>query len=388
MSLDSASYPADARNWDGGAKRSSAYSPLLLKPRPVLHLSALDTVPKGVVSVKIVIRIQTRGGSQTSMEEQGEWPFAWIDQALKLYSKRKRPQQLTSRTRIRKRDHLKADVVDDRRVKHSKQKFRESSDGRYGGADVGMLKDADLGLFFSLGMPKKHRRMRLVMVGGEFATRFKDYTIELFGLVANDADSYPYPSKSYPFYGLGKYYVLGHNGYNGPPAGDKLVLHVWSERFFWHQYPAFVQEIWDPQQDAWLIKLWNLESVPEKQRIGCGEHLIRGLQLDVDIDSRGRPPGGQLENAESQDLVDLYAYLWIDRQTRGEGPPTQYEMTGYLGVDRSTLYRRLRQKAMSWSELKSEGHARAEGLDPAARERLLKERGTAKKKLLEKHDES
>ncbi len=151
---------------------------------------------------------------------------------------------------------------------------------------------------------------------------------------------------------------------NGRYEGVRNIR-IWRKRAYSLGSDSFEEEVYHPYQSGWEKVIRNIRYIPD---YFFNKKLLESLvaasksQLKMRATHRGRnPESGKLDNMNIEDLIDIYAYLWAKHQQIGVIAPTQYDLAAYLGVDRTTVWRRIKTD-LNWQELKSQGKERAQTL--------------------------
>lgn len=152
----------------------------------------------------------------------------------------------------------------------------------------------------------------------------------------------------------------------------QLAWRVWYMDVKREGMDSCIRYIWKQESNLAFVTIENINSDLQHSILKNGlgnatnsvitqlERLLPGLKLiEIEETKKGRHLGsGNLDNVDDDDLIDIYAYLWAKHQHDNLKAPNQYDLAGWLGVDRTTVWRRLKD-GMPWAEIKKKGKERA-----------------------------
>jgi hypothetical protein len=137
----------------------------------------------------------------------------------------------------------------------------------------GELEDEDFSVLFELGMPAEAPRFKATYPGVQWGPNFKDFTVELVGVIDNSAEI---PSKEY----VNTIEIMRKRGV--PERGL-----AWRRRVFHKSTKAYIEAIWNPEYGT-QISIEYIEGAPLKSRVAEVRKLVEGLQLTLIPVQQGR----------------------------------------------------------------------------------------------------
>ncbi len=223
-----------------------------------------------------------------------------------------------------------------------------------------------------MGLPSEGYFRLTTTPGDNYGAAFKDFTVKSFATLLGNLDDLD-PSS------LG-----GMHNLSGPDVWR--VWRIWLMDIFHEGFESHIRYVWNQATGGGVVTIENINTdlqTAKNNRIKSTvrsvipklERLLPGLKI-IEVAkarSRGRIRGsGKLDNVDDDSLIDIYAYLWAKSQRDNLDPPTQYDLAGWLGVDRSTVWRRI-EGQLDWDELREKGKERAKDISFEKLEEFLKQ---------------
>lgn len=194
---------------------------------------------------------------------------------------------------------------------------------------------------------------------GDLPPRFKDYSVERFGLIVGTLTRLAGGGKLTPFIRDSRAFISQPSYWQERP---NFLIQVWRTRVF--AYPIsqlrtslssplslskplgmYLEERWHPTRGKDRYLHWTQHNHRNNSKI---EQFRRdALRVLEGVGTRGRPEGTKRYNSRDK-FIREYKAAYSKAAQEGENEPSQYVVASVMGISVSTLRRRLSEFSITW----------------------------------------